>query len=174
MKMIKALIAFDARINGVNNSYSTPLDIVLDNEYHSVRDLLIQLGAMTSDEMGCTVDNDDSYNNGRVSPYTEVDLASRHLKDSEYYHFRPISLPNGYDPDPGNHDEVDSNNSDGNPPYPSGLPINGGAPPPPGGLNCHHEGQLLNYCVNFVSSRLPHLHPPLNVGCACKRWTMLQ
>ena len=159
MKIIKALIAFDARINGVNNSYSTPLDIVLDNDYHSVKDLLIQLGAMTSDEMGCTID-DDSYDNGRVSPYTEVDLASRHLKDSEYHYFRPISLANGYDLDQGIHDEVDSNNSDGDAiPYPYGLPINGGASPPPGGLNCHHEGQPLLCLVDS------HLHPHFIVGC---------
>ena len=94
--MIKALIAFDAKLNKVNNQYFTPLDIVLENSSDSeLKDLLIQLGAMTAEELG-VIDDDDSFGSGRVSPYFEVDLMSRQLKDgqplSEDFNNRPVSL----------------------------------------------------------------------------------
>ena len=94
--MIKALIAFDAKLNKVNNQYFTPLDIVLENSSDSeLKDHLIQLGAMTAEELGVT-DDDDSFGSGRVSPYFEVDLMSRQLIDgqplSEDFNNRPVSL----------------------------------------------------------------------------------
>ena len=96
-RMIKALIAFDAKINGMSNHYTTPLDIALENDPHSeVKDILLNVGAMTAEEMGCCP-NEDSFDGGRVSPYTEVDIYSRNLNETQplcvdFNHARPPSL----------------------------------------------------------------------------------
>ena len=140
MKMIKALIAFDAKINRVNNSCFTPLDIALDKHSESdLRDLLVQLGAMTSEEMGISVDH-DSYGSGRVSPYTEIDMVTRNLKETDVFKFHPIFLENDHSPK-GYHEEI---NGDSEPLSPSNQPIMQGALLQTGALTSLTEGQLLS------------------------------
>lgn len=112
MHIAKALIAFDAKVNSVNNSYETPCDIVLAEHFDSaLRDLLDPLGAMTYEE----IENADDDGNGRVSPFTEVDLESRWEKDTSPS--RPPSLgatSSGHRQGYRDHHELDLG-SDGSP-----------------------------------------------------------
>lgn len=139
--MAKALIAFDAKINGVNNSYYTPLDIVLDNHGDSdLRELLYQLGGMTSEEMGCGEDS-SSDDGGRLSPYTEIDVAAKQLggvqlMTDDLNGGRPTSISvvaNGY----GRryNDDVDFDDKSPSPHRTQRVGIS-----PPGGLSSLPEG----------------------------------
>ena len=85
------MIAFDAKLNSINNSYLTPLDILKKSHHDAAHEifLLEQLGGASCDDLFYS---DDDIHSGSVSPYVEMDVAQEFEESHDY---RPRSIHHG-------------------------------------------------------------------------------